>query len=47
MEYVQLGCLVWPQWERKSPASQRFVVLGEGIVRGAPTHTEEKGRVIV
>jgi hypothetical protein len=32
--FFQLGCLVWPQWERKHLASQRHEVAGWGDVQG-------------
>jgi hypothetical protein len=42
--FFYLGCLVWPQWERKLLAFQRLDVPGLGISRGGPTCSEEKGR---
>ena len=30
----EMGCLVWPQWERKHLASQRLEVPGWGDTQG-------------
>jgi hypothetical protein len=42
--FFELGCLVWPQWERMNLASQRLDVPGWGIPMGTSTISEEKGR---
>ena len=42
MRYVLLGCLAWPQWERKHLASKKLEELRWKV--GALNHPEEKGR---
>jgi hypothetical protein len=43
--FFQLGCLVWPQRQRKQVDLQRLEVLGScgGNTRVGGSHSEEKG----
>ena len=42
--FFELGCLVWPQWERKHLASQRLEVPKWGETQRDLHHSEEKGK---
>jgi hypothetical protein len=43
-QFFYLGCLVWPQWERKHLAKQRLEVPVYRIPRKAPTCSKDRGR---
>jgi hypothetical protein len=40
----EMGCLVWPQWERMSLASKRLEVSGWKDTKWGPKGSKEKGR---
>jgi hypothetical protein len=42
--FFYLGCLIWPQWERKCLASQRLEVPWRGDNQRDSTFSGEKGR---
>jgi hypothetical protein len=41
--FFYLGCFVWPQWERKHLAFQRFEVPGWGNNQGVPHLLRKEG----